>query len=170
MNKKLWVALALAVLGLGSAIQQKGDIPATAVDEKPASVQDREAQIEAVPDEPGTIPNSEDNGLAGQLVETLHADQEIVEVAIINSVECNDSTCTVELRCRGQEDLQNRMSNFVRAHPEFGTLLENRRRGKFKGDAVYPGSRETMSAERLPLFDLHSTHSLYSFGPQPGYC
>ncbi|HYX32642.1 MAG TPA: hypothetical protein VE954_05980 [Oligoflexus sp.] len=121
MNKKLLAALALAVLGLlYLAFQPKGDIPATVEDERPGTTDVGDARITAAPDTTAA-PDSEDQSMAGKLVETLHADKQLNAVAVIQSVECADGQCTVELEAKGEESVQPTMLNFLREHPEYGT-------------------------------------------------
>jgi hypothetical protein len=134
MNRKLWFAVALVLIGLGYlALQPKGDMPAHMDEDRPASTDLGDTQFEPLPGETaadteipsmvetGEAPVAEDNGLAGKLVETLHADKDIVDVAVINSVECTDERCTVELEAKGEENVQERMAKFLQDHPEFGT-------------------------------------------------
>jgi hypothetical protein len=134
MNRKLWFAVALVLIGLGYlAVQPKGDIPARVDEERPATTDLGDTQFEPLPGETaadtdipsmsdtGEMPRAQDNGLAGKLVESLHADKDIVEAAVINSVECTDEKCTVELEAKGEENVQERMAKFMAAHPEFGS-------------------------------------------------
>lgn len=139
MNKKLLAALALAAVGIGYlALQPKGDIPATVSDERPVTTNAAEEKIEPAPGQPipadeplapdtaglDTDINSENNNLVGKLMETLHADKELAEVALIQSVECADGKCTVELEAKGERNVQTTMMNFLQEHPEYGTNVK----------------------------------------------
>jgi len=130
MNKKILAAVALVLIGLGYlALQPKGDTPASVDTDQPASSSTDQDRLDPVPEttelaaeQPGDeAPVTQDDDVAVKLVETLHADKAMTEAAVIQSVECADNRCTVELEARGESNLQSTMLNFLQRHPEYGT-------------------------------------------------
>jgi hypothetical protein len=136
MNKKVLAALALVLVGLGYlALQPKGDIPGTVDTDRNVPAGTDEARLEplsdqtelaAEPSSEGTSDPTPDrvNDVAVKLVETLHADKAITDVAIIQSVECADGQCTVELESKDEKNIQPTMMSFLERHPEYGTSLK----------------------------------------------
>lgn len=136
MNKKVLAALALVLIGLGYlALQPKGDIPATVDTDRNVPTATDEARLEPMPEqtELAAEPSSEgasdpagarEDDVAVKLVETLHADKSITDAAVIQSVECVDGQCTVELEAKDDKDIQPTMMNFLERHPEYGTNLK----------------------------------------------
>jgi hypothetical protein len=133
MNKKILAAVALALVVLGYlALQPKGDTPASVDTDQPASSTTDQDRLDPVPEttelaaeQPGDeAPVTQEDDVAVKLVETLHADKEITEAAVIQSVECAENRCTVELEARGSSNVQSTMLNFLQRHPEYGTSFK----------------------------------------------
>lgn len=133
MNKKILAAVALALIVLGYlALQPKGDTPASVDTDQPASSPTDEDRLDPVPEttelaaeQPGDeAPVTQEDDVAVKLVETLHADKAITDAAVIQSVECADNRCTVELEARGDSNVQSTMMNFLQRHPEYGTSFK----------------------------------------------
>lgn len=124
MKKKIPVTLAIAsafiVLGY-LVLQPKGSNSAsTSTDPDRLDPIPDTSELAAEPSRDDPV-SPEEQDLAVKLVETLHADKAINEVAIIQSVECADNRCTVELEAKGSANVQPTMLNFLQRHPEYGT-------------------------------------------------
>lgn len=164
MNIKLIAAGCLVAAGLGylalkpKAAKEAAEVSQVAKPEsepavhagesipvQPSPVKTETADVTKPQEEPATNPTPVDQTTEESLSETLKADKEIAKVAQVNSVECLDGKCTVELEAKGEENVQMSMLSFLADHRE-----EYGRYSKFDESKENPKvTRFVISKEKL---------------------
>lgn len=112
---------------------------------QPSPAKTATAEVTQPTEEPSTNPTPVDQTTQESLTETLKADKELAKVAQVNSVECLDGKCTVELEAKGEENVQMSMLSFLADHRE-----EYGRYSKFDESKENPKvTRFVISKEKL---------------------